>query len=308
MRDAHILAAVFDAPWMITETKKRAIEAVALRHAAGIRLSTEQITALVDAVARPAAVAQQNGAIAVMSVMGVIAQRMNLMSAFSGGTSTEQMGREFDALVADPQISAIVLNIDSPGGSVFGVPELADKIFKARGSKPIVAVSNSEMASAAYYLGSQADQVVATPSSLTGSIGVIASHVDESELLANEGVKVTYISAGKYKAEGNPAEPLNDEARGALQHIVDQYYGQFVAAVARGRGVSATDVRNGFGQGRVLTARDALRAGMVDRIATLDEVISDLQRGKRPARMAAQSPNTDLAARRAQLEQLAALG
>lgn len=309
MRDAHILAAVFDAPWAITESKLHAIQSVVQRHAAGIRLSAEQITALVDAVARPDAAAPRTGAIAVLHVMGVIAQRMNLMSAFSGGTSTEQMGAEFSSLVADPEISAIVLNIDSPGGAVFGVPELADRIFKARGTKPVIAVSNAEMGSAAYWLGSQADEVVATPSSLTGSIGVYVTHVDESEALANEGLKVEYISAGKYKVEGAPTEPLTDEARAYKQHIVDQFYGQFVSAVARGRGVTVSAVRNGYGQGRMLTARDALAAGMVDRIATLDEVIGDLQRGKRPARRAsAAATPVDLAARRAQLEQLAARG
>jgi ClpP class serine protease len=133
------------------------------------------------------------------------------------------------------------------------------------------------MASAAYWLGSAASEVVAAPESDTGSIGVWTAHVDASKMLEEIGWKVTLISAGKYKVEGNPYEPLAAEAREFIQSQVDEYYGMFIKAVARNRGDSQTAVREGYGQGRVLTAREAVKAKLVDRIGTLDQVVGELQ-------------------------------
>jgi ClpP class serine protease len=92
--------------------------------------------------------------------------------------------------------------------------------------------------------------------------------------MASEGVKTTLISAGKYKTEGNPYEPLSDEARAAMQAMVDDYYGMFTRAVAKGRGVSVDAVRNGFGEGRMVSASQAVKNGMADRVATLDQVLA----------------------------------
>lgn len=286
MRDEHILSAVFAQPWAILPAKLQAMQAVVLRHLSGVRLSAEQLQDVIEAAARPRPLTQPagGGTVAILPVMGVISQRMNMLSAFSGGTSTEQLGREFGAIIADPTISAVVLDVDSPGGSVFGVQELWDQIYAARGSKPIVAVANSMAASAAYYIASAADEIVVTPSGEVGAIGVIATHYDESQLLSNEGVKVSFITAGKYKAEGNSAEPLDDEARAYMQQRVNDYYGMFVNSVAKGRGVSAAQVRSGMGQGRMLGAKDAKAAGMVDRVETLDQTITRLLgRGAAPS-------------------------
>jgi hypothetical protein len=129
-------------------------------------------------------------------------------------------------------------------------------------------------ASAAYYLSCQATEVVVSPSSLTGSIGVYSAHEDYSAADEKAGVKVTLISAGKYKTEGNMYEPLSDDARSAMQGLVDSFYGKFVKAVARGRGVSQSAVRDGFGQGRVVTAEDAVKFKLADRVDTLDEVLA----------------------------------
>jgi signal peptide peptidase SppA len=177
-------------------------------------------------------------------------------------------------MVADESVGAIVIDIDSPGGSVFGTPELADEILKARGAKPIIAVANSNADSAAYWIASAADEIVGTPSSMVGSIGVWTMHVDFSKMDERVGMKVTYVSAGKYKVEGNEYEPLGEEAQAALQARVDEYYGMFVAAVAKGRGVTASAVRNGYGEGRVVTAKQALALGMIDRIGTLGQTLA----------------------------------
>jgi signal peptide peptidase SppA len=224
---------------------------------------------------RPAAGPRDNvqmvGRVAVVPVMGVLAQRMNLMSAMSGGTSTESLGATIDNLVADRGVRSILLNIDSPGGSVFGIPELADKMLRAREDKKIVAVANATAASAAYWLASQASELVVTPSGRVGSIGVIAAHTDESKAEEMAGVKTTYITAGEFKGEGY--KPLTDESQAALQREVNAYYGMFTAAVAKGRGVTAHRVEQDYGKGRTVLARDALAAGMVDRVATLEATL-----------------------------------
>jgi ClpP class serine protease len=142
----------------------------------------------------------------------------------------------------------------------------------------MVAIANTLAASAAYYLAAQADEVVASPSSLTGSIGVFTYHVDQTKADEIEGRTVTYVSAGKYKTE--TVGPLSDEARAMLQQRVDDFYGQFVNAVAKGRGVSSSAVRAGYGEGRVLTAKRAVDAGLADRVGTIDDAVRRLASGK----------------------------
>lgn len=222
-----------------------------------------------------------NGSVAVLPINGVIAPQMSLLEEmFFGGVSLERLTPKFRNAVNDPQTDAVVLAIHSPGGSVFGVQEFADEVFSARKLKPIVAVANAEAASAAFWIGSAASEFLATPSSVVGSVGVIAVHDDFSEFLAQKGVKTTYITSSPYKAEGNPDEPLTDEARDNMQQMVDDYDRKFVHALARNRGVTVSTVRSDFGQGRVLTADDALKAGMVDRIGTIDEAIHRAGSGK----------------------------
>ena len=137
-----------------------------------------------------------------------------------------------------------------------------------------IAYAHSMAASAAYWLASQADEIAVTPSGEVGSIGVIAMHVDWSEFESNLGVKTTLVTAGRRKAELNPYSPLTEEARAALQQDVDAFYDMFVADVARGRGVSVKKVKTDFGEGGMLMAKEAKKTGMVDRIDTLDSIVS----------------------------------
>jgi signal peptide peptidase SppA len=214
------------------------------------------------------------GSVALIPVMGVIAHRMSMMDISGpGGTSIQQLTAQIRQALEDGNCKAIVLDVDSPGGSVEGVMELASEIYDARKQKPITAVCNSMACSAAYWLASAASEVVVTPSGQCGSIGVYMLHQDESEALAKDGIKITVIKAGKYKAEGNPSEPLSEEARAAFQSKVDEYYGMFVKAVGKNRGVSQAAVREGYGQGRSLLANDAVKQNLADRIGTLDDVL-----------------------------------
>lgn len=299
----HLRAAIAQTPWAILPERLSAICEVVERRCVGIRLTPDEIAARKGArlghngVAEMFAIedaefgtrdpgfsaargdkAEGGGdMIAVINMMGIVAQHAAQVDDISGpgGTSTERLGKSFDAAFADPRVKAIVFNIDSPGGSVFGVQELADKIHAASktGRKPVVAQVNSLSASAAYWLASACGEIVMTPSGQVGSIGVYSLHEDVSAAADKAGVKFTFVSAGRFKVEGNPYEPLAEEARGAIQKSVDDYYAAFVGTVARGRGVKASDVKDGFGEGRVVGAAEAKRMGMVDSVATLEETL-----------------------------------
>lgn len=288
MRYTHIIRYVMEQPWAILPATLAAIVDLLRSRAEGDMPTPEEVLARVGAAPARTPV-QGGGGVAVIPVYGVINQRMNLLSAMFGGTSTELLAAQFRQAMADPGVRAIVLDVDSPGGGVYGVDELAGEIFRARGEKPVVAVANSLMASAAYWIGSAADEIVVTPSGEVGSIGVLAAHEDLSAALEQVGRRVTLISAGKYKTEGNPFGPLDDEARAYIQSRVNDYYSLFVNAVARGRGVTPAQVRNGFGEGRVVGAREAVRLGMADRIGTLDSVVQRLLGGRAPAATRAES-------------------
>lgn len=223
--------------------------------------------------ARPRPSQRTEGKVVVVPMVGTMTQRADMMTEHSGMLSTDTFGRMIESLGNDPSIKSIILDIDSPGGSMFGLEELTSKIRTAASNKRVVAVANSLMASAAYYTGSAASKVYAAPGSLVGSIGVISTHVDTSAALEQEGVKYTFVTAGKYKALGNSTEPMNEDTLAYLQGLVDQGYEQFISAVAQNRKVSKTKVKANYGQGKVLTAKDALDVGMVDGIRTLDEVI-----------------------------------
>lgn len=218
--------------------------------------------------ARKPAMPKVSGTVAVMPLSGVLTQKGDWW-----GTSTEAFGRAFSAALASDNIAGIVIDVDSPGGSVYGTAVLADKIFEARGKKPVVAIANSLAASAAYWIGSAAEKFVVTPAGDVGSIGVWSAHEDWSKYLEEIGIKTTMVSAGRYKTEGHPYGPLDEEARGEMQRRVDAFYDDFIQAVARNRGVRTPAVRNGFGQGRVVNSKEAEAEGMVDGVMSLDEVL-----------------------------------
>lgn len=226
----------------------------------------------------------ETGAVAVIPVHGVIMPRANLFADISGGTSIDILRGQLKAALESDAVDTIVLDVDSPGGSSAGTTELAREILNARSKKPVLAVAQYLMASAAYWIGSAATEVIAAPSAYVGSVGVYTIHDDLSKALAEFGVKRTYVSAGKFKVDGNETEPLSDSAREHLQQMVDTTHGRFIADISRGRGASKDDVKTKFGQGRVLSAEDALAAGMIDRIDTLENTIARLTGGAKSSR------------------------
>jgi signal peptide peptidase SppA len=215
------------------------------------------------------------GAVAVVPIQGVITPRPGLLGALLGiDGSLQRIRRGLAEALADESVGAIVLDVDSPGGAVDGVPEAAFEIRQARDRKPIVAAANTQMGSAAYWLASQASEISVTPSGEAGSIGVFAAHQDISGRLEQMGVDVTLISAGRHKTEGNPYEPLSETARDAIQSEVDAFYDMFVDDVAKGRDVTKDAVANGFGEGRMVLAQPAVTEGMADQVETVEAAIA----------------------------------
>lgn len=279
---------LYGRPWAVTEETMAILVELADLRGSGLRLTEPQIRERIEARPRgPREGNRRRGTVGVIPVYGVLSHRAGMMANSSGGTSVEGVREAFRSALADPEIDAILFDFDSPGGSVDGIPEFASEIRDARGgAKPIWAIANTSAYSAAYWLASQADQVYVTPSGGVGSIGVLAVHKDESAKLEREGVRTTMIRAGKFKGEGASFEPLGDEARAAIQDDVDAYFGEFEDAIAKGRQVPIAQVRGeAFGQGRTVRAKKAAAAGMVDGVATFDEVVARLSRGGNSARL-----------------------
>ena len=216
---------------------------------------------------------RSSGSVAVVPIRGFIAPRSSPMLSWFGGTGVDAVVDQVRRAVADSSVQAIVLDVDSPGGEVAGTPEAASAIRSLRGVKPIVASCNTLCASAAYWLASQADRVLASPSALVGSIGVFGGHVDESRALDAAGLTVTLIFFGERKVDAASTAPLSDRARQDIQSRVDQAGRMFEADVAAGRRVSLATVQARFGRGGIMTARDAVAAGLADEVGTFEQAV-----------------------------------
>ena len=290
---SHILAAVGSTPWLVHRPVMKAIAEILEERTAGVRVSEEEIDRRIAAAERRAGPHKgggKAGRVAIIPVVGVMAHRAAFFAdTSSSGTSVQAVQRAFRESLRDDSIDAILFDVDSPGGQASGIPELADEIRAARGVKPMVAVSNTFMASAAYWPFAQVDEITVSPSSLTGSIGVVMAHVDETGLNEKMGVKVTLVHAGEHKVETYPDSSLTDDARAYMQSLVDDLYGQFVKGVAAARGLTVAQVKADFGQGRVLAPSAAVKAGMADRIGTIDSALARLGEGKVKMRAGAQA-------------------
>jgi signal peptide peptidase SppA len=271
----NVLRAVSSRPWAILEPMFLVVVDVLTRRVMGDPFSAEEIEARVAAARRPEPAPSQGG-VAVIPLSGVIVPKADMFSEMSGGTSVASFRENWRSAMAANEVTGIVLDVDSPGGMVDGVPEMAAEMRGDRGRKPVVAVANTEMASGAYWLASQADEIVVSASSRVGSIGVFVEHVDESQSNAISGKVPELIYAGKHKVDTAPHGPLSDEGRATLQAMVDDYYTMFVSDVAAGRRASVRAVRSGYGEGRVVGSAQAIELGLADRSGSVESVVRDL--------------------------------
>jgi signal peptide peptidase SppA len=213
----------------------------------------------------------------VQGSVGVITISGSLVSGNAGFMSyfgVVGYGDIRDALVAAMQhtgVTSILLNVDSGGGAVSGVNELAQLIERVDKVKPVVTYTPGTMASAALWFGSAARYVVAAHTAIVGSIGVILTHKDYSQAMSNDGVKVTMIRSGEFKALASPYEPLSKEAEAGLQALSDELASIFIAKVASQRGVNAAVADSRFGQGREFIGKQAMDIGLVDAVGTFED-------------------------------------
>ena len=274
---------ILTAPWAILPDKKVEIDGIYATHLRGEKIDIRSVEAAIGRPLNnePKGYDVQNG-VAIIALDGVLAKRMNMFTQISGGISTQIVAQQLQQALSDPNVNAIVLAIDSPGGSVDGTQELGDAVMAARDQKPVVALADGMMASAAYWIGSAASQVfAASDTTVVGSIGVVASHVDVSGLEAQRGIKTTEITPGKYKRIASQYGPLTSEGRQTMQDQVDYLYSVFVDAVAQNRGVASSDaVHESMADGRLFFGKQAQDAGLVDGVATLDQIIAQLVAGE----------------------------
>lgn len=221
---------------------------------------------------------RNNDGVAVIPVYGILAKRANLITDYSGGTSYQLLWRDVEAAGRDPSVKAILLDIDSPGGTTDGIVETVDAIASVGRAKPVVAYGQGMMTSAAQWIASAAGKRVIGPTTLAGSIGVAMVHYDASKHDEQAGVKRTEIFSGKYKRMGSDAEPLSSEARAYLQERCDYLYGLFVEGVARNMGLSVEQTLK-MADGRIYTGQQAVDVGLADRVGTMDLAL-ELARGE----------------------------
>lgn len=268
---------IMTAPWMISREKLAEIRGIYQTHMRGDKIDTKAIESqLAIAIGENKERGQydiRNG-VAVIPIVGVISKELSLFSFFFDGVSTRGTALMIKDALADDEVESILLDIDSPGGTVDGTQELAELIYSSRGQKPIIAYTDGMMASAAYYIGAAADKIyISGDMPDIGSIGVVMTHLDYSKSDEMYGYKETDIFAGKYKRITTGNRPLTEEGKEYLQDQVDYVYSIFVNDVAKYRGVSVEDAL-AMADGKIFIGRQALDAGLVDGVATYDELVN----------------------------------
>lgn len=228
------------------------------------------------------ALTRAQGNSALISVIGSLVNRGAWIDANCGLTSYEGVAAQVREATADSSIQNIILDIDSGGGEAAGMFGLAAAIRKARQSKYVVAVVNDMAASAAYSIASAADEIVVSPTSVVGSIGVVMLHLNRSAEMAAKGVRPTLIFSGAHKVDGNPFEELSEEVRGAMQRDIGAVYDRFLETVAVGRGKRLTAAAARATEAKTFIGREAISAGLADRFGTVEEILAELS-AKKPA-------------------------
>lgn len=269
---------VLNSPWAIMPDRLEEIHAI---YGARLRGEEPDLAAIEARIGRPMGNDPQgyevrDGA-ALVPLRGVLAQRMNLMSNISGGTSTELFARDVRQALEDPAVRSIIVMADTPGGAVAGTQSAAEVVRAARGRKPIATFAEGMMASAGVWIGTASDRVILSDGATqVGSIGVVATHTDVSKREEAMGIKTTEIVAGKYKRAASQYGPLTETGRATIQEQVDYLYGLFVADVATNRGVSVEQVLESMADGRMFIGQQAIDAGIADEIGSLETLITSL--------------------------------
>ncbi len=252
-------------PWLITTDAMQAManQAVAFFDAR-VKLPERESNPLLSV----------EGGIASVRVRGPLMRQPDLLSVLLfGATDMDQVAAAIGEAVAREDVEALLLDIDSPGGTVNGTPELGQAVADAAKHKTVYAFSAGQMSSAAYWIASQADAIYATPSARVGSIGVLLPFIDSTEKLRNQGIKVEVFAAGKFKAMGTPGVALSEEQRELIQTDIEEIAADFKAAVlAKGRRIPDEAM-----EGQTFSARKAQRFNLAGMVKNRDEVLARLR-------------------------------
>ena len=281
-----VLEYALSTAWALEPVTLQKMLGILVRHASGQKLAEAEVEAVLTAARagkniRDGEYDVTDSGDAVIPIRGVIAKHASQVSGISGprGTSTRAVEADIERALADKDVRRIILDIESPGGAIDGVAELADAVYAARAQKPVIAYANDLMASAAYWIGAQANEVYATPGALVGSIGVYSVIEDLSRYAQNLGIDVEVIRSAPLKG-GAAGAPVLPEQREVIQEIVDGAHLRFVEAVARGRNVTETRADE-WATGRVWSADKALELGLIDGIKSFSETLTSTHGGRR---------------------------
>ena len=273
---------ILNAPWAIEPSSLLEIQAIYATHLRGEKIDIQAIEArLGRPLVNEQAAYQVIDGVAVLSINGVMAKRMNMFGQISGGMSTQIATRDLLQAADDPNVHSIIQVWDTPGGTVDGTSAFANAIRKVGQRKTVIALADGKMASAGVWAGSAASKIyIADITTEVGSIGVAAQHIDTSGADAQDGIKRTDIYAGKYKRIASNTGPLSEAGLKSLQDQVDYTYSLFVQAVAANRGVSVDTVLENMADGRMFIGEQAISAGLVDGVSTLGELIDQLNQDR----------------------------
>ena len=269
-------------PWAILPDKLEQIYAVIEQHAAA-----GQSLKITPDSTEP----QLVGNTAVIPVYGTLLKRSGGLAALSGIRSMQKMRSDVQEALDNPDVSAIVLDIDSPGGTVDGTKDFADFISAA--DKPVVSYVNGMAASAAYWIAAQSDTIILGETAQAGSIGVVMQHVDRSKAIEDAGEVHTLLYRGKYKTVGNSIEPLSDEAKNHIQSKIDTLYQLFVDAVAEARNLEVSMLVEKVATGETFIGKEAITVGLADQLGSLEDAIK-LAQQKGDSRMSDKAQATQL--------------
>jgi len=221
---------------------------------------------------------QLTDGVGIVPVSGPLTKRRSFFSYLFGGSGYNILSDIFNAALADHSVRAILLDIDSPGGTISGTEAFGDMVYEARKVKPVVAFANGCMLSAAYWVGSGARKIITERSADMGSIGVATTHYDWSKNDAQYGLKRTILFAGKYKALGSDTGPLSDTARKEIQSRLDTSYNLFVDTVARNRKQKAAYVREYMAEGKIFIGQQAVDVGLADKTGSMETALDHAQK------------------------------
>ena len=281
-RDSALMRYLCEEAWPLRESVLDRMIEVFTRHADGVKLTAQQIEEAIHAAggapddegdAEPKMLIADG--VGIVPIFGVIAKHAGMVNGVSQpqGSSVERISEDLAAAEKDPRVQAVLLQIESPGGSIGGLPELAADIRALDAVKPVFAFVDDQAASAAYWLASQARGVFATRGAAVGSIGVYTILADTSERASRAGVRLVKIRSGPFKGTAEPGTPIDDAELAPIQARIDALYNLFVQDVAAARGLDMEALLS-VADGRVLTGVEAADAGLIDGVKTYEQTLA----------------------------------